>query len=148
MSPAGPHPDPTPMEDPMTDNRPTDPVGTDDGAEDLGTTETATTEVFATTDTGPGTADAGSAPQGLPSDAATVHPAPAPTPAPPAPRQDRGPRVGTVVWGLVIAAIGVGLLAVALGVVFDVELAFIVLVAAAGVLLLVGSVFGARRRRR
>lgn len=146
MSPADTRPEPTPMEDPMTDNRPTDPVGTDGGAEDPGTTVTdeAATEVFPTTDTGTGTADPGSAPQSLAPETSTqVQPAPAP-----APHQDRGPRVGTVVWGLVVAAIGVGLLAVALGVVFDVELAFIVLVAAAGVLLLVGSVFGARRRRR
>ena len=61
----------------------------------------------------------------------------------------RGVRVGTVVWGLVIAAIGVGLLAFASGVVFDVELALIGLVAAAGVGLLVGSlVTGMKRRRR
>lgn len=59
----------------------------------------------------------------------------------------RGPRVGTVVWGLVIAAIGVGLLAVASGASLDVELAIIVLVAAAGVALLVGSLLTARRRR-
>ena len=62
--------------------------------------------------------------------------------------QDRRVRVGTVVWGLVLAAIGSGLLAAALGVAFDVELAFIVLVAAAGVLLLVGSLASSRRRRR
>ena len=62
-------------------------------------------------------------------------------------QEERRPRVGTIVWGLVLAAIGVGLLAAALGVAFDVELAFIVLVAAAGVLLLVGSVAGSRRRK-
>lgn len=59
----------------------------------------------------------------------------------------RGVRVATVVWGLVVAALGVGLLAWALGVTFDVELAFIALLAAAGVLLLVGSVATTRRRR-
>ncbi|MCU1431416.1 MAG: hypothetical protein JWP95_521 [Actinotalea sp.] len=58
----------------------------------------------------------------------------------------RGVRVGTVVWGLVIAAIGVGLIAVASGVLFDVELAFIGLIAAAGIALLVGSVVNATRR--
>jgi hypothetical protein len=62
--------------------------------------------------------------------------------------EERHIRVGTVVWGLVLAAIGTGLLAASLGVAFDVELAFIVLVAAAGVLLLVGSVASSRRRRR
>ena len=53
-----------------------------------------------------------------------------------------------MVWGLVLAAIGTGLVAASLGVAFDVELAFIVLVATAGVLLLVGSVASSRRRRR
>ena len=56
-------------------------------------------------------------------------------------------RVGTVVWGLVLAALGVGLLAIAAGAVFDVELAVITLVAVAGVALLVGSVVTGRRRR-
>jgi hypothetical protein len=60
----------------------------------------------------------------------------------------RGVRVGTVVWGLVLAAIGVGLLAWASGVVFDVQLAVILLVAAAGVALLVGSLWSGRRRSR
>lgn len=58
----------------------------------------------------------------------------------------RGVRVGTVVWGLVIAAIGVGLIAWASGVLFDVELAVIVLVGAAGVALLLGSLLSPRRR--
>ena len=62
--------------------------------------------------------------------------------------EERHVRVGTVVWGLVLAAVGTGLVAAALGVVFDVELAFIALVAAAGVLLLVGSLASGRRRRR
>lgn len=62
----------------------------------------------------------------------------------PAPR--RGARVATVVWGLVVVALALGLTAIANGVVFDVELAVIVLVAAAGLALLVGSLAGARRR--
>lgn len=61
--------------------------------------------------------------------------------------EERHVRVGTVVWGLVLAAVGTGLVAAALGVAFDVELAFIALVAAAGVLLLVGSLASSRRRR-
>ena len=74
--------------------------------------------------------------------------APATTPVPRR-AEPRGVRVGTVVWGLVIAAIGVGLLAYAIGVAFDVQLALIVLVAAAGGALLVGSlVTGFRRRGR
>lgn len=63
----------------------------------------------------------------------------------PAPRPS-GVRVGTVVWGLVLAALGVGLLAFVSGIDFDVELAVIALVAAAGLALLVGSVVTARRR--
>lgn len=59
-----------------------------------------------------------------------------------------GVRVGTVVWGLVLAAIGAGILAFALGVVFDVQLAFIIVVAAAGLLLLVGSIATTVRRKR
>ena len=71
-----------------------------------------------------------------------------PTVTPSAPQNgDRRPRVGTIVWGLVLAAIGAGFLATAIGVHFDAELAFIVLVATAGVLLLVGSVATSRRRR-
>lgn len=58
-------------------------------------------------------------------------------------------RVGTVVWGLVIAAIGVGLLAWAAGVEIDLQLAMIVLLAVAGTALLVGSIVsGARNARR
>lgn len=59
----------------------------------------------------------------------------------------RGVRVGTVVWGLVIAAVGVGLLAYASGVVFDVQLALIILIAAAGLALLAGSLMSGMRRR-
>jgi len=58
-------------------------------------------------------------------------------------------RVGTVVWGLVIAAIGVGLLAWAAGVEIDLQLAMILLLAVAGTALLVGSIVsGARNARR
>jgi heme A synthase len=64
------------------------------------------------------------------------------TPEPP-----RTLRVGTVVWGLVVMAVGVGLLSVAWGAHLDTELAFIVLLGAAGVALLVGSLVGMRRSR-
>lgn len=58
-------------------------------------------------------------------------------------------RVGTVVWGLVLAFLGVGVLAWAGNRSIDVGLAAILLVAGAGVALLVGSlVTGARERRR
>lgn len=58
-------------------------------------------------------------------------------------------RVGTVVWGLVLAVIGAGIIAVAAGAQFDLELAFIGLLALSGVGLLAGSlVTSARRRHR
>ena len=57
-------------------------------------------------------------------------------------------RVGTVVWGLVIAAIGAGFLAVALGATLDLQLAMIALLGFAGVAMLVGSVVGGLRRPR
>lgn len=87
----------------------------------------------------------------------TAAPAAAPTAAPtgtpvgtvPFPRtldQPRGIRVGTVVWGLVVTAVAVGLLALANGATFDVQLATIVVIAGAGLALLVGSLVGTRRR--
>lgn len=59
----------------------------------------------------------------------------------------RGPRVGTAVWGLVVIAVGLGILAVAAGVVFDLGVALIVLLGAAGVILVAGSVISSVRRR-
>lgn len=78
------------------------------------------------------------------SDDDTTEPIPAER-AQPAPRA--GLRVGTVVWGLVIVAVGVGLLSAAWGAHLDAELALIVLLGAAGVALLVGSLVGMRRSR-
>lgn len=95
---------------------------------------------------GPGT-QAGPATDSRPSAADERPVAAAPYTAPLDPPR-RGVRVGTVVWGLVIAAIGVGLLAAASGVSFDVELAVIGLVAAAGLALLIGSVATSARRSR
>ncbi|WP_298456153.1 hypothetical protein [uncultured Cellulomonas sp.] len=67
------------------------------------------------------------------------------------PADDRGQRpslrVGTVVWGLVIAIIGAGIVAIAAGAQFDLELAFIALLALAGVGLVAGSVAAGVRRR-
>jgi hypothetical protein len=82
-----------------------------------------------------------------PADRTAPHVGPTPATAAPAAPPRRSVRIGTVVWGLVIAAIGAGILAFALGLVFDVQLAMIVVVAAAGVLLLVGSLATSRRRR-
>ncbi len=62
--------------------------------------------------------------------------------------EDRGPRAGTVVWGLIVAAVGILVLAVAAGVRIDFQLALIILLGAAGVALLVGSVLTAGRRKR
>ena len=59
----------------------------------------------------------------------------------------RGPRVGTAVWGLIVIAVGLGILAVSAGVVFDLGVALIVLLGAAGVILVVGSVVSSVRRR-
>ncbi|WP_426592962.1 hypothetical protein ACPPVS_14515 [Cellulomonas sp. McL0617] len=68
--------------------------------------------------------------------------------AAPAPARRRL-RVGTVVWGLILAAFGIGVLAWASGARIDVQLALIVLLAVAGTALLVGSILsGARHARR
>lgn len=73
--------------------------------------------------------------------------APAPAPAPP-PATPAGPelRVGTVVWGLVVAVVGIGIVSFAWGARIDGGLALIVLLAGAGVALLVGSLVVALRR--
>ncbi|MDO8105633.1 hypothetical protein Q6348_00285 [Isoptericola sp. b441] len=70
----------------------------------------------------------------------------APMTTPRGPAENRGIRVGTVVWGLVVIAVALGLLAIGNGLVFDVQLAVILLVAGAGLAVLVGSLLGARRR--
>ncbi|KGM13112.1 hypothetical protein N869_16180 [Cellulomonas bogoriensis 69B4 = DSM 16987] len=57
-------------------------------------------------------------------------------------------RIATIVWGLVVVVVGAGLLAAAVGVVFDVELAAIAVLALAGAGLLVGAVINGARRRR
>ena len=56
-------------------------------------------------------------------------------------------RPGTIIWGLVVAVIGAGILARALGAEFDNDLALIVLLGAAGVALLLASIFSAVSRR-
>jgi len=57
-------------------------------------------------------------------------------------------RVGTVVWGLIVALIGVGVLLVAAGYTVDVQLAAIVLLIAAGVGLILGPLVQGLRRGR
>lgn len=78
----------------------------------------------------------------------TAQPADA-RPAAPTPRADPRPpaRMSTIVWGLIIVVVGAGVVARALGADFDNQLALIVLLAAAGVALVVTSIVSAVRRR-
>ncbi|GHG45571.1 hypothetical protein GCM10011331_05050 [Flavimobilis marinus] len=62
--------------------------------------------------------------------------------------QRREPRVATIVWGLILVAVAAGVLAVAQGYRIDAELALIVGLSVAGLLLLLGSLATAARRRR
>ncbi len=57
-------------------------------------------------------------------------------------------RVGTVVWGLVLALLGVGVAAVGAGAALDLQAALIVLLVIAGTALLVGAFVTARRAHR
>ncbi|MBD5786854.1 hypothetical protein IF650_11765 [Cellulosimicrobium terreum] len=80
-------------------------------------------------------------------DPAAADPAAGPSTTAIAPRRPRGPRVGTIVWGFIIVALGGAVLASALGARFDMGLAAIVVLAVAGVTLLVGSIVAGARRR-
>lgn len=81
---------------------------------------------------------------GAPTGPGTATGAPTPAPAAESPVR-RGVRVGTFVWGLVIVAVGIGVLALSAGYTLDVELAMIVLLGAAGAAMLVGSLLKGRR---
>jgi hypothetical protein len=71
-----------------------------------------------------------------------------PTPAGTGKAPARPPvRIGTIVWGLVIAAIGVLVLALAAGATIDSGLAVIGLLAGSGIALLIGALVSAVRRR-
>jgi hypothetical protein len=70
------------------------------------------------------------------------------TPLESVPPERRGPRTATIVWGFLVLALGVGLLADAAGARIDVELAAIVLLGLAGAVLVLGSLVSAVRRRR
>ncbi|MFS0705902.1 hypothetical protein AB6N23_15430 [Cellulomonas sp. 179-A 9B4 NHS] len=63
-----------------------------------------------------------------------------------APTRDRV-RVGTIVWGLVIALLGAGVLVIAAGYTIDLELAAIGLLVLAGLALIVGPLVANARRR-
>jgi hypothetical protein len=54
--------------------------------------------------------------------------------------------MGTVVWGMLLAAFGAAIVARGLGVTFDVELALIVLLCVMGGALLLGSIVAVVRR--
>jgi len=82
-----------------------------------------------------------------PATANTAAPESAPAAAP-ITDQPRALRVGTVVWGLILAVIGAGVIAVAAGAQFDLELALIGLLILAGAGLLAGSIVTSVRRRK
>lgn len=71
------------------------------------------------------------------------------TPVPPTatPTARRGPRAGTVVWGLLVIAVGVLIIVATTGVAVDLQLAAIIGLAAAGVLLLVTALISSARQR-
>lgn len=71
---------------------------------------------------------------------------PTPTAVEAPPAKQRGARMGTVVWGMLLAAFGAAIVARGLGVTFDVELALIVLLCVMGGALLLGSVVAVIRR--
>ncbi|MGN8246563.1 hypothetical protein ACTHAM_000227 [Cellulomonas soli] len=100
-----------------------------------------TTAPQATAAAGPATPTTATPPAGstapLPSAGPGLDPAPRPR-----------PRIATVVWGLVVAALGVGVLIYAAGYTIDAQLALIVLLTVAGLMLLVGSLVGTRRGGR
>lgn len=135
-----PTPEPTPapdtaQESTMNDERETQPLGTTpaDETQPIGTRHG---------DPRPWEVDDTAA-------AATAEPTPGPATATPPPVPvATDVRVGTIVWGLVLAAVGVGFLALAAGLTFDVELAFIAIVALAGVGLVAGAVVTAVRRNQ
>ncbi|MDM7831943.1 hypothetical protein [Cellulomonas edaphi] len=91
-----------------------------------------------------------SAPTAAPTSApATTRTATVEPPEPTEPPERRRLRVSTVVWGLMLVAAGIWILAWAAGARIDAQLTLIVLLAAGGVALLVGSIVsGARNARR
>ncbi len=68
------------------------------------------------------------------------------TPTPLATRK-RGIRISTIVWGFLIVAIGVGLIKMANNDRFDITLALIIVLAIAGLTLVVSSVVSSVRRQ-
>ncbi|MGW6129329.1 hypothetical protein ACWFNE_04810 [Cellulomonas sp. NPDC055163] len=119
-----------------------------------GTSPEATTAAYPTASTDPLSAfdepaPAPGSPAAVPASGAAPGPDAPAAAAAPAPEAEepvrRGVRVGTFVWGLVIVAVGIGVLALSAGYTLDVELALIVLLGAAGAAMLVGSLLKGRR---
>jgi hypothetical protein len=115
----------------------------------------AVTDASPTVEPQPASAPAASAPY-PPAPAASAPYPPAPAASAPYPPASAGTgtaparppvRIGTIVWGLVIAAIGVLVLALAAGATIDSGLAVIGLLAGSGVALLIGALVSAARRR-
>ena len=98
----------------------------------------------ATTTSYPAVTAQGAAPEAAPATGTGTAPSVA-SPVHDSPRR-RGARMGTVVWGILLAAIGAGIVARGLGVDFDVELALIIVLSVMGGALLVGSVVAGIRR--
>lgn len=76
-------------------------------------------------------------------------PAPAhtmPMPVPVAAANARRPQISTIVWGLIILAFGVVLLALTLGFKIDLDLFAIAGLGVAGVVLLISAIIGSRKR--
>lgn len=71
-----------------------------------------------------------------------------PGPTPPATTTAaRGPRAGTVVWGLLVIAVGALVIVATAGIDVDLQLAAIIGLAAAGVLLLITALVSSARQR-
>ncbi|SED65455.1 hypothetical protein [Ruania alba] len=67
--------------------------------------------------------------------------------ADPAQPQERGPRLRTVVWGLVLILLGAVVIAIGMGVQLDPTVVFIGILAIAGATLLIGALVSAARGR-
>lgn len=145
--------DPTSRHDddtrPLGDELFTDPARTDEApaADDMPSTRVL--------DVDPQPADTHGPPSGTAGTAGTAdRSSPQATPAPEVPAAAatpplrRGPRISTIVWGFVIVAFGAVVLASAFGARVDTGLVAILVLAAAGVTLVVGSIVSGARRRR
>ena len=62
--------------------------------------------------------------------------------------EETGPRTGTIVWGVILALLGLGIIGIGLGLRVDLQLALIVLLAVAGVGLLLKAVLPSRPRQQ